>query len=565
VVAAATTPLAARASAPAGHLGNAREISLTALGATGNSRVSHISCASPDNCTAEGSYEDAAGQQAFVISEKNGTWGKSEAIPGLKSLNTGGNAFVRSLFCATPGNCAAGGSYQDGSHVEHAFIADSVNGTWQKAKNFDFTGIDINPGPDFDFRVNSVWCAAPGKCSAALGVPVVLPGSSGTTSGEAFVASSSAGRWGPPKPLPGVQALNTGLSAETRTISCSAPDTCVAGGDYMDASQIEHPFIATETHGKWGAGVGMPGITGVLGYNPQGHASSVRSVTCLRTGYCAASGFYSDAADRLQAFVSDRRNGSWHTQAVPGAIGLAAHGVENASVSCGSDGDCAVASDYLDASSFQHSLVAAESGGVWRNAQQIGGNGERSAGLGSVSCYGGGGCTVGAGFTDAAGIDQAFIEHEKAGTWGGVQLVAGNLNTVGAAVNVVSCPRFGTCAIGGDFNVAPAEFHAFIADLSPATATSLTLSRRRVAVGHEHSERLTVKVTARTGGTPAGKVTIKAGSATVCTVTLASGKGECRLKARQLRRGTYHLTATYRGSQHYAVSVSAKKTLTVTR
>jgi hypothetical protein len=99
---------------------------------------------------------------------------------------------------------------------------------------------------------------------------------------------------------------------------------------------------------------------------------------------------------------------------------------------------------------------------------------------------------------------------------------------------------------------------------APATATALTLSASSVKVGQEQNEHLTAKVTAPSGGTPGGKVTVKAGSVILCTITLSGGKGTCSPTASKLAAGTYQLTATYAGSTAFAASTSAKKTLTVT-
>jgi hypothetical protein len=98
---------------------------------------------------------------------------------------------------------------------------------------------------------------------------------------------------------------------------------------------------------------------------------------------------------------------------------------------------------------------------------------------------------------------------------------------------------------------------------SVATA-SLTLSAARASFGHEQAERLTAKVTGQVSGiAPTGKVTVKAGSAAVCSITLASGHGSCTLGATKLRPGTYHLAASYGGDVTYGSAVSASKTLTV--
>ena len=44
---------------------------------------------------------------------------------------------MNSVSCATAGNCAAGGSYTDGSDYPtghpHAFVVDETNGSWGNA------------------------------------------------------------------------------------------------------------------------------------------------------------------------------------------------------------------------------------------------------------------------------------------------------------------------------------------------------------------------------------------------------------------------------------------------
>ena len=97
------------------------------------------------------------------------------------------------------------------------------------------------------------------------------------------------------------------------------------------------------------------------------------------------------------------------------------------------------------------------------------------------------------------------------------------------------------------------------------TTTSLTLSAAKVKVGHEQAEHLSVRVKPQFSGTPAGKVTVRAGSVKVCVITLKGGKGTCTLKPSQLRAGTYHLVGHHAAAVPFAGSTSAKKTLTVTK
>ena len=127
-------------------------------------------------------------------------------------------------------------------------------------------------------------------------------------------------------------------------------------------------------------------------------------------------------------------------------------------------------------------------------------------------------------------------------------------NHVQVTGSTAPTPTLGTQSLAITFNNA-------------ATSTALTLSSAQVGYGHERAERLTVTVPPQYPwtGTPGGKVTIKTGLTTICTITLTSGKGSCALTARKLPVGTYTLVAAYRGSPDFASSISPRKTLKVVK
>src|SRR5258705_5856440 len=106
-----------------------------ALNKGGNAEVFSVSCASAGNCAAGGLYTDGFGHvQAFVVSERNGTWGRARQVPGSGALNKGGNAEVFSVSCASAGNCAAGGVYTDGSAQLQACGVGESDGAWGSAR-----------------------------------------------------------------------------------------------------------------------------------------------------------------------------------------------------------------------------------------------------------------------------------------------------------------------------------------------------------------------------------------------------------------------------------------------
>jgi hypothetical protein len=105
---------AARTTASGGTWGTAKEVpGIAALATDVSSYPLSVSCGAAGNCSAGGSYyTDSSGHhQAFVVSEKGGTWGTAKAVPGITALNQGGDAQIASVSCASAGHCSAVGFY----------------------------------------------------------------------------------------------------------------------------------------------------------------------------------------------------------------------------------------------------------------------------------------------------------------------------------------------------------------------------------------------------------------------------------------------------------------------
>jgi hypothetical protein len=83
-----------------------------------------VSCSAAGSCAAGGFYgfgHEAIYEQAFVVTEAKGRWGKAIEVPGMAALNKY-YSVVASMSCTTAGSCTAGGYYTDGSFHEHAFV-----------------------------------------------------------------------------------------------------------------------------------------------------------------------------------------------------------------------------------------------------------------------------------------------------------------------------------------------------------------------------------------------------------------------------------------------------------
>src|SRR5215472_5993782 len=126
--AAATGPAApathSAAGATNGGWGNAREVpGSAALNTGGSAGVHQVSCGSAGNCVAAGSYGAGGHAHPFVSEEKNGTWGKAHAIPGIGVLSGGRGASAHFVSCASAGNCAVVGTYLDAAGAVQWFAA----------------------------------------------------------------------------------------------------------------------------------------------------------------------------------------------------------------------------------------------------------------------------------------------------------------------------------------------------------------------------------------------------------------------------------------------------------
>jgi hypothetical protein len=311
-----------------GTWGNAEEIPGTAtLNVDGIAEVGFVSCTSAGNCSVGGGYLDGSNHvQAFVVDETDGTWGNAEEVPGMATLNTGGDAtFTSPLSCTSAGNCSAGGSYSD-SGSQQAFVVDETDGAWGNAEEV--------PGMA---TINSVSCTSAGNCSAA--------GGSGS---QAFVVGESDGTWGDAEEVPGTATLNAGHYSILWSLSCTSPGNCSAGGWYTDASDDVHPMIVDETGGTWGNAEEVPGAATLNA----GNFNRVWSLSCSSAGNCVAGGTYIDRSGATQAFVVDESDGTWgNAEEIPGTATLNADGdAEVGSVSCSSDGSCSVGGVYRDGS-----------------------------------------------------------------------------------------------------------------------------------------------------------------------------------------------------------------------
>jgi hypothetical protein len=121
-----------------------------------------LSCPSAGNCSGGGYYTDGLDgyYHAFVVNEKKGKWGKAEQVPGTAKFVVWYVNAVSSVSCSSAGYCGAGGAYGQ----TRAFVVSERNGTWGSAEETPGTKA-LNLG--LDATVNAVSCPSAGRCVAA--------------------------------------------------------------------------------------------------------------------------------------------------------------------------------------------------------------------------------------------------------------------------------------------------------------------------------------------------------------------------------------------------------------
>ena len=431
-----------------GSWGRAIEVpGLAALNKGGEAEVNSVSCASAGNCTAGGYYDERRGydQQGFVAVERHGRWGTAIEVPGLGALNTGGEAEVTSVSCASAGNCAAGGDYGGPGGRTQGFVVSEENGLWGQAIEVPGLGA-LNKG--HLAAIHSVSCASAGNCTAGGHYYA-------DRAQRGFVASEKNGEWGQAIEVPGLGALNTGGDADVYSVSCASAGNCAAGGRYLTRRYDRKGFVAVERNGVWGQAIDVPGLDALN----KGGYSRVFSVSCASAGNCTAGGHYEVRSGGGPGFVAVERDGRWgRAGAVPGMRALNKGGYARVnSVSCGSAGNCAAGGAYQHYFGHGQGFVAVERDGRWGRAIEVPGLGALNTGgyaeVNSVSCGSAGTCVAG-GFYYRHGF-QGFVAVERDGHWGTAIEVPG-LGALDAGryaqVNSVSCAPAGTCAAGGSYS-----------------------------------------------------------------------------------------------------------------
>jgi hypothetical protein len=244
---------------------------VNALGPLG-STVGALTCTSPGNCVAGGTYDPpgAAWHQVFVASEVRGAWQRAVEVPGTARLNAGGDAQISAISCASAGNCAIGGFYSNSAGDYFTFVANEVRGQWDAARSIPGT---VDPTDVGGSSVVGLRCTAAATCLAVGGFGA-----------DGFIAVEQGGTWGKIRLVPDLTGYGTSLSA----VACQSAGNClVTGSAQLDSGDDSYDagaesFTMTEIKGAWTK-------PRVLTVADGGQTDSV-ALSCDRDGHCSVGG-----------------------------------------------------------------------------------------------------------------------------------------------------------------------------------------------------------------------------------------------------------------------------------
>jgi PASTA domain-containing protein len=424
--------------------------------------INSVSCASAGNCSAVGVYDDSSGgRQGLLLSETAGAWGAGvEAdLPANAAIDASQFVTLFSVSCASAGNCSAVGSYRDSSGGYQGLLLSETAGSWATGVEAVLPANAATPNPRPSLV--SVSCPSAGNCSAVG----VYPDSSGGRQG--LLLSETAGAWGAgvEAGLPANAATGTEQEVDINSVSCASAGNCSAVGDYGASGGGGRVLLLTETAGTW-----RSGVEAALPANAVTGDVSLASVSCASAGNCSAVGTYQgptgcDRCESARGLLLTETGGKWRAgveAVLPADAYAPGPGVELASVSCASAGNCSAVGGYLSSTESGGGLLLSERAGRWSKGVEA-----PYGGLTSVSCPSRRNCSA-VGYYGPRGM---ALLTETAGNWTAVNAALPADAATGpnrfVEPNSISCASAGNCSAVGLYIDSSGNYQGLLLDSTP--------------------------------------------------------------------------------------------------
>jgi hypothetical protein len=442
-------------------------------------QVTSISCASAGDCAATGSYNQASGpaQRGLALTEASGAW-----APGVEAVppdNVTVNLYVdvRAVSCGSAGNCLAVGDYQSTAGREGLLVSEASGGWWPGVA----PPLPANAAATQSVFLNSVSCVGVNDCTA---VGDYLD----SASHEQALVVDAAGVWSQ-----GVEAslpadAGTVPNANLNSISCVAPGECTTVGSYIDGSSHHEGLLLTETSGTWAQGVTAP-LPANAAADPH---VVIDSVSCPSAGECSAIGTYDDSLGDGQLLLLTESGGVWGPgiEASLPSDRLATQPPVPGDVSCGAAGECTAVGNYTTSSDHTQGVVLSQTSGTWLPAIKLPLPANAAASpdsiAASVSCAAAGSCSAVGSYTDSSGNTQGSLVDGSSGLWGPaveLPLPAGARANPSVELDSISCAAVDTCGATGTYVDNQSHTQGLLIDSTPPPVTNPQPSDAVVVTG----------------------------------------------------------------------------------
>jgi hypothetical protein len=418
--------------------------------------ISSISCASPGNCTAVGSYADNAGhQEGLLLTETAGHWARGVEPILPADAWSGGAVSLDSVSCASAGNCTAVGTYSTGDGGIYGggggrvgLLLTEKGGQWA-------AGVEarLPANAALPVELHSVSCASAGNCTAV-----------GNSGSNGLLLTEEAGHWRRGVTTQYYRGTDPAASDLT-SVSCSSDGSCSAVGYYTYTDDPRFGYAAgvgvllTKKRGTWHRVSNV-----VLPPDGPGESFVLSLVSCVSRGNCSVAGTYNlgiDEASAARGVLLTERAGRWRrgVTATPpknARSGYFGNYIDLVGISCGAPEHCVAIGPYYDAFGRRHAALLTEAGRWRRGVEPILPSDAKHLGavLSAVSCASAGSCTVVGSYDAGSTIHgkrqrkHGLLLTEIAGSW--AQGVEAPRST---AILSVSCASPGNCGAVGSNGV----------------------------------------------------------------------------------------------------------------
>ena len=281
-----------------------------------------------------------------------------------------------------------------------------------------------NTSPTQDNLLNAVSCSAPSTCVA---VGDYFNGSTQQT----LIESWNGSAWSI-VPSPNSSPTQDDL---LNAVSCSGPSTCVGVGDYFTGS-ADQTLIESWNGSAWSI-VPSPNTSST-------EANDLGGVSCNLAASCVAVGQYYLSGDFSQTLIESWNGSVWSIVPSPNTSPAQINLLRG--VSCSSPSACTAFGFYEPTNGSDQTLIESWNGSAWSIVTSPNTSPTQNNELSGVSCSSPSACTA-VGYYSTAGTSQTLIESWNGSAWSIVP--SPNASQVNVLLGV-SCSSSSACTAVGD-------------------------------------------------------------------------------------------------------------------